>query len=266
MKIKDLNYNIDDIITSDGYISFCKENNICYIKTDFFYIGYFNWRGESHPNYVDKVCVIGHSDYPIVDEISNRFDKIFCINRYTEKENTFGIPLGITNDCDDSPIHKIYGNKQVMIDVFNENIEKENLVYLNFNVSNYPSERSLVFDKFSNKNWVKNGNIENTIDGRINFLRGIKSSKFVFCPRGNGIDTHRIWESLYMGSIPVVKYENTHHLFTDLPILFITDWNEINDDFLNEKYLEIINKEWNLDKLKIGYWNNFIKNKIVENE
>jgi hypothetical protein len=266
MKIKDFNYNIDDIITSDGYLSFCKENNICYIKTDFFYIGYFNWRGESHPKYVDKVCVIGHSDYPIVDEISNKFDKIFCINRYTENENTFGIPLGITNDCDDSPIHKIYGNKQVMIDVFNENIEKKNLVYLNFNVSNYPSERSLVFNNFSNKNWVKKGNIENTIDGRMNFLRDIKSSKFVFCPRGNGIDTHRIWESLYMGSIPVVKYENTHYLFTDLPILFIKDWNEISEDFLNDKYIEIINKEWNLDKLKIGYWNNFIKNKIVENE
>jgi hypothetical protein len=149
-----------------------------------------------------------------------------------------------------------------MIDVFNENIEKKNLVYLNFNVSNYPSERSLVFDKFSNINWVKNGNIENTIDGRINFLRDIKSSKFVFCPRGNGIDTHRIWESLYMGSIPVVKYENTHHLFIDLPILFIKDWNEISEDFLNDKYIEIINKEWDLDKLKISYWENFIKNKI----
>lgn len=265
MKIKDFNYNIDDIITSDGYLSFCKENNICYIKTDFFYIGQFNWRGESHPKYVDKFCVIGHSDYSIVDEISNRFDKIFCINRYTENENTFGIPLGITNDCDDSPIHKIYGNKQVMIDVFNENIEKKNLVYLNFNVSNYPSERSLVFNNFSNKNWVKKGNIENTIDGRSKFLRDIKSSKFVFCPRGNGIDTHRLWESLYMGSIPIVKYENTHHLFTDLPILFIKDWGEISEDFLNDKYLEITNKDWNLDKLKIGYWGDFIKNKI-ENE
>lgn len=28
--------------------------------------------------------------------------------------------------------------------------------------------------------------------------------RFVFCPRGNGIDTHRFWESLYRGSIPVV--------------------------------------------------------------
>ena len=46
----DFKYNIDDIITTDGYLSFCNINNICYIKTDFFYIGsQFKWRGEIHP-------------------------------------------------------------------------------------------------------------------------------------------------------------------------------------------------------------------------
>jgi hypothetical protein len=65
-----------------------------------------------------------------------------------------------------------------------------------------------------------------------------------------------------MGSVPIVKYEKTHHLFTDLPILFIKDWNEINEKFLDEKYEEIINKEWNMDKLKIQYWLNFIKKNL----
>lgn len=41
-------------------------------------------------------------------------------------------------------------------------------------------------------------------------------------------DTHRLWKTLYMDSIPIVKYESAHHLFTDLPILFINDWKEIN--------------------------------------
>ncbi len=261
MKIKDFKYNINDIITTDGYLSFCNDNNICYIKTDFFYIGRFNWRGEIHPKFIDNICVIGHSDYPVVDEISCRFNKIFCINKNTDNSNTFGLPIGITNDCDDSPIHAIYGNKKIMIDVYNEIIKKENLAYINFNISNYPVERQSVFDKFSNESWIKTGNIENSIDGRMQFLREIRSSKFVFCPRGNGIDTHRIWETLYMGSIPIVKYENSHHLFTDLPILFIKDWNEINEELLNKKYEEIINKDWNLDKLKISYWKKFINKK-----
>ena len=258
--------NIKDIITTDGYLNFCNENNICYIKTDFFYIGsQFNWRGEIHPKYVDKVCVVGHSDYPIVDEISSRFDKIFCINRFNKNENTFGLPLGITNYSDESQLHKIYGNKEVMIEVSNQEIVKDNLAYMNFNISNYPVERQFIFDKFKNEDWILQGEIGTSLYSRIKFLQDIKSSKFVFCPRGNGVDTHRLWESLYMGSIPIVIYEETHHLFTDLPILFIKDWDEINEDFLNEKYEEIINKEWNLDKLKMRYWTDFIKNKI-ENE
>jgi hypothetical protein len=262
MKIKEFKYNTNDIITTDGYLSFCNDNNICYIKTDFFYTGAFNWRGESHPKFINNVCVIGHSDYSVVDKISNRFTKVFCINKDSLNENTYGLPLGITNDCDDSPLHKVYGNREIMVDVYNESIKKENLSYINFNISNYPTERQFIFDKFKNESWIKIGDIDNSIEGRKRFLRDLRSSKFVFCPRGNGKDTHRIWESLYMGSIPIVKYENAHHLFTDLPILFIKEWNEISEDFLNEMYEEMINKEWNMDKLKINYWKKFIKKNI----
>ena len=254
--------NIEDIITTDGYLSFCKENDISYVKTDYFY-NQLEWRGEIQriPNF--DFCVMGHSDYPVNDNISDKFSKLFCVNRDTDNVNTFGIPLGITNYCDDSNLHKIYGDKKIMIDIINQDIIKNNLAYINFNISTFPSERKFIFDKFSNENWVKVGNIDNSIDGRKKFLIDVKSSKFVFCPRGNGIDTHRLWETLYMGSIPIVKYERSHHLFTDLPILFIDDWSKINYDFLNYKYEEIINKDWNMDKLKQSYWNNLIKNKYT---
>ena len=113
----------------------------------------------------------------------------------------------------------------------------------------------------------KNRKYDNTIYGREKYLEDIKMSKFVFCPRGNGIDTHRIWETLYMGSIPVVKYEEyTHSLFRDLPILFIENWSEISDVFLHNKYEEYNKKNWNLDKLKIDFWKNFILKKYNNNE
>ena len=65
-----------------------------------------------------------------------------------------------------------------------------------------------------------------------------------------------------MGSIPVVKYEITHDCVKDLPILFIDDWNQLNESFLNNKYEEMINKKWNMEKLKISYWNEYIKKMI----
>ena len=251
-----------DIITTDGYLNFCNENNICYIKTDFFYAGQINWRGQIHPSKIEDICVIGHSDYPVTDSISEKFKKIFCINKHGNSKKSFGIPLGITNDCDDSYLHKIYGNQDIMIDVMNMDIAKNNLAYINFNVSTYPFERQTILDLFLDKEWSYSGSIENTLEGRKRFLMDIKSSKFVFCPRGNGIDTHRLWEALYMGSYPIVKRENAHDLFDGLPILFIDDWSEINEDMLNEKFEEYNNIDWNLEKLKISYWKDFILKKI----
>lgn len=256
-----MNFTEDDIITTDGYLNFCKDNNICYIKTDFFYIGTFMWRNELHPKKIDSNVVIGHSDYEITDYISQSFTKVFCINKNTKNPNTFSLPLGITNDCNDSDMHKIYGNKEIMVKISKESISKDNLLYLNFNVNTY-KDRQMLYNKFKEFNNIKIGNIENTIQGREKFLREIKASKFVLCPRGNGIDTHRLWETLYMGSIPIVKYEITHDNILDLPILFINDWNEITEEFLNKKYEEFVNKFWCLDKLKINYWYNYIKENL----
>jgi hypothetical protein len=258
-----ISFTENDIINPDGFLNFCNNNNICFIKTDFFYSKKQDiWRGSLHPTKIDSVCVIGHSDYPVMDDISNKFRLVFCVNKISKNPNTFGLPLGITSDCDDSPIHRIYGNKEIMIEVQNEDIPKNNLVYLNFNTNTYPTLRQFVYNKFGGKPWVKIGDVTPTIEGRKKYLREIKSSKFVLCPRGNGIDTHRIWETLYMGSIPIVIYEETHHLLTDLPILFINNWNEVTDDFLNEKYEEFTNKNWSYDKLKMSYWENFIKEEI----
>jgi len=263
MKFNEFNFTDKDIITTDGYLDFCLSNNICYVKTDFFYLNQqFNWRGEVHPKFLNKNIVIGHSDYPIVDEISLRFDKVLCINKVSKNKNTLGMPLGICNDTDESELHRIFGNKNCLIETKDKNIEKKNIVYLNFNIGNFTSERKLVFDLFNNKDFVLKTEIEHSFEGRKKYLEEIKSSKFVLCPRGNGIDTHRIWETLYMGSIPIVKYEDAHELFTDLPILFIKEWSFLNKNFLEDKYTEIINSDWNLDKLKQSYWNNFIINNM----
>ncbi len=46
------------------------------------------------------------------------------------------------------------------------------------------------------------------LSGRISpeqYSRLAQSFHFIASPRGNGIDTHRFWETLYRGSIPIVK-------------------------------------------------------------
>jgi hypothetical protein len=158
-----------------------------------------------------------------------------------------------------------------MLDISQENIKKEKLVYLNINPNTHP-ERHLVLNKFKDKSYVtydkpidlniKNDNDFNLmLEGRKKFLRCIKQHHFVLCPRGNGIDTHRLWETLYLGSIPIVIYNDMYVSMLDLPILFINDWDEISEEFLNNKLNFMMNKKYNIDKLFTDYWFELIINK-----
>lgn len=49
------------------------------------------------------------------------------------------------------------------------------------------------------------------------YLEEVASSEFSLCIRGNGLDTHRMWESLYMGTIPVIVCNDTtnNKIFTE---------------------------------------------------
>ena len=130
---------------------------------------------------------------------------------------------------------------------------------MNMSISTYPMERQLVWDLFKDKKWVTIGLIENSIEGRTRFLREIKSHSFVLCPRGNGMDTHRLWETLYMGSIPIVKKDVWNEEFRDLPISFINDWSDVTIELLEYEQNRIKNTNYNLDKLTISYWIDKIK-------
>lgn len=57
--------------------------------------------------------------------------------------------------------------------------------------------------------------------------------RFVAVPRGNGVDTHRLWESLYRGSIPIVLENEWSGSLVKLglPILMIQEWS--NDSLLD---------------------------------
>ena len=257
-----MKFTKDDIICTDKYLE--KFQN-CYYKTDVICSKQpMKWRGRViyPPKNKLEMIISGHSDYPITDEIVDYYQpKIwFTINKQTARKNVFSLPLGITNNTNESILHPIYGNVDCMISVMKEKINNKNLVYMNINISTYPVERQVVWNLLKDKDWVTIGTIENTIQGRTQFLRDIKAHSFVVCPRGNGLDTHRLWETLYMGSIPIVKKDIGYADFEDLPICFVNDWKEVTREWLESEKKRMMNKEWNMDKLKISYWIDKINN------
>jgi len=258
-------FDKDDIITTDKYLSLSSEN-IVYLKTDLIHRGLDSmiWRGKKHEVRPGLVWITGHSDYSINEENFEKY-KVknsiwYTINKNYRHHKLFALPLGITNDTSESKLHPIYGNIEIMLDIMKQPKQIKNLVYMNFAIKTYPTERRYCHDLFLNKSWVTKGKIENSIKGRKAFLEDIRNHKFVLCPRGNGIDSHRLWETLYMGSIPIVISTIALEEFSDLPILFIESWDILNEDYLNNKYQEITSTTWNMEKLKFGYW----KDKILD--
>ena len=85
--------------------------------------------------------------------------------------------------------------------------------------------------------------------------------KFSISPPGRGIDTHRAWESLLVGTIPIMLSSAIDSMFDDLPVIIVKSYNEVNKEFLEKKYTQLIsNKNYNFEKLYTNYWIDEIKN------
>jgi hypothetical protein len=249
-----MNWTKDDVITSDKYLAVFPNS---YYKMDAIYYNHpISWRNRWHspPLPSARLIVSGHSDFPVTEDIVRRypFAKWFGINKQTHLCK--GLPLGITNDTDESDLHRIYGNVDSMVDVASQPRNIKNLVYMNFSIGTYPTQRQKVWDMFKDKSWVTCEQPINSMEGRKTFLSSARNHSYVLCPRGNGIDTHRLWETLYMGSIPIVLSDIAHSDWTDLPILFVNSWEEVTEEFLKSQLERFTTTQWNYNKLHIGYW------------
>jgi hypothetical protein len=61
------------------------------------------------------------------------------------------------------------------------------------------------------------------------YIRTLAASQFSCCPRGNGWDTHRVLESIAVGSIPVVLNSPLNFLYRSLGCIVIDQWQQCID-------------------------------------
>lgn len=184
----------------------------------------------------------------------------FALNVDFDNPNLIPLPLGVANEYSHG---KNLVKSSNMIKPEMSTYQKDKLsVYLNFNVTTNYLERQWIKDFFDNKKWVE---IEDNIIEIEEYRKKVINSTFVMCPPGNGIETHRMWEVLFLGSIPIVKNNMTYKNLQDLPIYFVDDFKEVTEESLN-KFLKSLSKkpDLNLDKLSILYWHQEIQNKSVQ--
>jgi hypothetical protein len=73
------------------------------------------------------------------------------------------------------------------------------------------------------------------------YFKELSKSCFVLSPRGNGIDCHRHWESLYLQTIPVVTDSLlVRHWAKFFPLVILNDWSEFDPKILTpELYYQL---------------------------
>ena len=184
----------------------------------------------------------------------------FALNVDFDDPNLIPLPLGVANEYSyKKNIVMSSNNNKLKISTY----QKDKLtVYLNFNVTTNYLERQWIKDFFDNKKWVE---IEDNLIEIEEYRKKVIDSTFVMCPPGNGTETHRMWEALFLGSIPIVKNHITYKNIHDLPVFFVDDFKEVSEDSLNKFLKSLTQKpDLNLDKLSILYWHQEIQNKSIQ--
>lgn len=106
---------------------------------------------------------------------------------------------------------------------------------------------------------ARNGILNTRIDARGYFFN-LPNYKFIISPEGNGIDCHRHYEALLAGCIPILE-ENplTQQKYANLPVLWTKDYSEITPSYLEQKWDEMLDIQYNFNAL-------FLENYLLETQ
>lgn len=161
------------------------------------------------------------------------------------------LPLGIANR------YWKHGDPKVFdaVRALRGDTKKRILLYMNFSAIAYANhegtkERLYVYNLFKDKPFCTQGKAE----AMYFYLLVTAQCKFVLSPRGGGLDCHRTWEALYMGAIPIFKTSASDSIYDGLPVLIVKSWDEVTPEFLEQKYKEMSQKTYQLEKLTLEYW------------
>ena len=243
--------------------------NIIFCKTDFIQqeFQYINTLEN------DVILITGNSDYPIDHHKFNvrpkNIKKWYAQNALVNHEDLIPIPIGLENKI--PSLREGHG-----IGYFDRVKEKEELldmsigvvphkeIYANFNVNTNPSHRISVLNTIIETPFI---DWEPWNLSLKDFFNKILDYKMVVCPAGNGVDTHRLWEVLYSGRVPITVKTGDYkiyELYEKLPIIILNNLNELkNQNYINYQYEKLKNNKFDSDLLDTEYWLSTIKNFFV---
>lgn len=198
-----------------------------------------------------KVIITGNSDFEfheIPKNIPETVKALFLQNSYiSDNKRIFTLPIGLENYR-----LGVNGNPR----------------FIRFRIGPRANSSKVLFGPLSPTHPIRKTVIENFghRHSHWDFLSDRLSPKdydrfsgkygFIAAVRGNGVDTHRLWEALYRGITPIVEKDNwwlsLEKLFPQ--VLSIQSWKPNQIESLLEKHSAIAFEPKLIDALWIPYW------------
>jgi len=254
-----------------------KKNAIIWCKRDYIFELFKNLQFSGR-NYI---LITGASDYEVgLREFSQKpkcIKKWFAQNVNYKHPDLISIPIGLHPDRDIDEAHLDVSWFINKVNEFKNVPKSKETLYCNWSMHTNPNERLHIIPKLSQNNiktkWdypdftserkilntkefelYKQGKSTiqkvSTVHGYYDYCNEMSRYQFVVSPPGNGIDCHRTWEALYMGSMPIILNSILYDEFTELPIIKVNDWTDVTYELL----YSYLNKEYNYEKLYMNYW------------
>ena len=172
---------------------------------------------HSPPKLFKRHTFIVHNSDQTFDESKLRAllpyaNHIYAANTTVHHSRLTTIPLGFADR--QLPWAQSFRPPQVPRDIW---------VYANFLPSTNPTKRQECLDAVQN-------------DARVTLRSGLSiddyradlsQSRFVLCPEGTGLDTHRFYEALLCGATPVVLRNALTPFYEGYPVCVVDSWGEV---------------------------------------
>lgn len=279
--------NLQDVLDNDEIIEpniytqvDSVEDGVLYVKRDFLFRP-GEWRGVHIDSGVItakkhnvRTIVVSHSDY-----LTSRIDllrvkaisgvkRVMGTNTIPFRNFSFSLPLGLTSDELTSDVHHLFSDHSLLSLAMDQVETKQSFdgsIYANFNYKTNVKKRLPLLEKLPSLPLeVLKHEPDISAEGRVSYLRNLRRASLVLCPEGNGVDTHRLWETLYMGGTPVVLRNPALSTMLDvLPVIQLNSWTELqNSSRIEELWFQISKFNWDSEMLYKRYWQKKITDSI----
>jgi hypothetical protein len=270
-------FDLGDFITGDKILKLVERNSrSIYRKRDFLFQDGV-WRNKdvhrcTRQNTNGLSVFLGHSDFDFgrLDYLRLKLlgaRSIFAsnMNFSSEAKDIDFLPLGLCNYTSESLNHLIRGDQTLIGKVLQKpNMRNFNkyITVSNFSIETYPSVRSKLHKLVSRLDYIQSASPNMSSLGRFEFLENIFHANMVVVPRGNGRDTHRFWEALYLGAVPiVVEKDLPGNIFKTghLPVVLLKNWDQLSDrDLIYRLYEKVLSEKHDVRRVSMRHFTDYL--------